>query len=292
MFGEKSLTRRSVLGSWGAGGIAAALGNILSGKAAHGQDEGAKALALVGDRWHSFDYIRTAMNRTFVDGLGLSIDYTSDSRVISEETLKKYTLLIMLMDGMIFPNGYKTPYHLIDPSMELVSEPPVEGLNEKHDMWIQPSQGKALRAWVENGGAALFYHNCNYISSANEDYRHVEGALFTGHTKFKPYTLEVTQSTHPITQGVSDFVVTEEQHYLIYDKDPADVFLRSRSMDNESYKPRRHPEQVPTCEAGWAYDYGRGRVCYLAPGHTIPTLWNPEYEKLQKNAVRWLMKEL
>jgi hypothetical protein len=29
----------------------------------------------------------------------------------------------------------------------------------------------------------------------------------------------------------------------------------------------------------------------MAPGHTIPSLWNPEYVKLQKNALRWLLRK-
>ncbi len=32
---------------------------------------------------------------------------------------------------------------------------------------------------------------------------------------------------HPITRGVKDFVVTEEQHYVVYDKDPKTVLARS-----------------------------------------------------------------
>jgi len=36
--------------------------------------------------------------------------------------------------------------------------------------------------------------------------------------------------------------------------------------------------------------YGKGRVCCLAPGHMISSLWNPEYEKVQRSAVRWLLK--
>jgi hypothetical protein len=30
----------------------------------------------------------------------------------------------------------------------------------------------------------------------------------------------------------------------------------------------------------------------MAPGHMISSLWNPEYEKLQKNAIKWLLKEI
>ena len=46
-----------------------------------------------------------------------------------------------------------------------------------------------------------------------------------------------------------------------------------------------------SCEAGWAYEYGKGRVCFMSPGHMIVNLWNPEYVKLQQNAVRWLLRK-
>jgi hypothetical protein len=29
----------------------------------------------------------------------------------------------------------------------------------------------------------------------------------------------------------------------------------------------------------------------MAPGHMIAALWNPEYVKMQKNAVKWLLHE-
>ena len=29
----------------------------------------------------------------------------------------------------------------------------------------------------------------------------------------------------------------------------------------------------------------------MAPGHAISVLWNPEYEKMQKNAARWLPRK-
>jgi type 1 glutamine amidotransferase len=42
--------------------------------------------------------------------------------------------------------------------------------------------------------------------------------------------------------------------------------------------------------AGWAYDFGKGRVVFTAVGHTLHALWQPEYLKLQKNAVGWLLR--
>ena len=44
--------------------------------------------------------------------------------------------------------------------------------------------------------------------------------------------------------------------------------------------------QSNSAESVWAYDYGKGRVCFMAPGHMITVLWNPEYKKMQKNAVQ------
>jgi hypothetical protein len=81
-------------------------------------------------------------------------------------------------------------------------------------------------------------------------------------------------------------MVTDEQHYMKYQKDPKHLLLQSVNEDGLTYK-----DLGSTAPAGWAYDYGKGRVCYLAPGHMLTDLWNPEYIKLQQNAVRWLLKQ-
>lgn len=91
---------------------------------------------------------------------------------------------------------------------------------------------------------------------------------------------------------MNDFLVTEEQHYVLYDKDPKDVLVRSVNEEGLEYSTAKYGNQGASCEACWAYEYGRGRVCFMAPGHTIPSFWNPEYVKLQKNALRWLLREV
>jgi len=96
----------------------------------------------------------------------------------------------------------------------------------------------------------------------------------------------VTNLSHPITEGVKEFTVTDEQHYMKYEKDPKHLLLESENVNGLDYK-----GLGPKCAAGWAYEYGKGRVCYLAPGHLLHVLWNPEYVKLQKNAIRWLLRQ-
>ena len=124
-----------------------------------------------------------------------------------------------------------------------------------------------------------------------QDYRDVQGATIIGHPPIRPFKVKIINHDHPITKGVNDFVVTDEQHFLIYEKDPKYVLAMSVNEDNLTYRAGKDGKPSNTCEAAWAYDYGKGRVCFFAPGHAMTALWNPEYEKMQKNAVKWLLHQ-
>lgn len=286
------LSRRSALRAIGTMGVMSGLGAPFSLFSASARLPQSDAFALVGDRWHNFDYIRTALNRTLVRESGLRVMFTPDNALLTRDTLSAHRLLIMLCDGLSFPDGYTTPYPFYEPDkMKIVNDPPLPAFAERSEMWMTPEQGTAIRRFVEAGGSAWFFHNASYISGANADFRHVEGALFTGHTPFRPYKMKIVNRDHPITRGVADFVVTEEQHYVLFDKNPKSVLVRSVNEQGLEFTAPKIGNQGASCEACWAYDYGKGRVCFMAPGHTIPSLWNPEYVKLQKNALRWLLRE-
>jgi type 1 glutamine amidotransferase len=123
-----------------------------------------------------------------------------------------------------------------------------------------------------------------------KDYREVQGATIIGHPPIRPFKVKIINRDHPITKDVNDFVITDEQHFLI-EKDPKYVLAMSVNEDNLTYRAGRDGKPSNACEAAWAYDYGKGRVCFMAPGHLITALWNPEFEKMQKNAVKWLLHE-
>ena len=253
--------------------------------------EPATALALVGDRYHNADHYRSAFGKTFVRDMGLSIDFSDDVTVLNEERLGRYRMLIVLRDGMIWPDGHGNPSSnagwWAQGQPEIVSDPPLPVIEPRSVGFMTPAMGRAVKRFVERGGAALLYHNVTYIARYNADFRAVLGAVTQGHPPVRPYRVEVVHADHPITRGTRDFVVTDEQHFMTYEGDPAHVLLRSHNDDGHEFG-----ELGTSCEAGWAFDYGRGWVCYLSPGHTIPALWNPEYVKIQQHAVRWLLREL
>ena len=250
----------------------------------------ATAFGLIGDRYHNSDYIRTGLNRTIARGVGISIDFCDDTKMLNAETLDGYKLLIILRDGMIWPDGYPdentNAAWVATGKPELKSDPPVPKGTTKPQFWIQPGQGKSVRDFVDAGGAALFLHNVTHVGLTDPDFRHVLGASYTGHPPIRTFKVKVKNSNHPIAKGVRDFIVTDEQHYMDYDKDPKHVFLETVNEDGLTYR-----EYGATAPGGWAFDYGKGRVCYMSPGHLLHVLWNPEYVKLQQNAVRWLLRQ-
>ena len=245
------------------------------------------AFALIGDRFHNSDYIRTGLGKTIGEDCGLDIEFCDQVERLNAETLASQQLLVVFRDGMVWPRGYGVAaYPGYNPAEQGArSEPAVPQAQPEAVQWITPEQGRAVRQFVQGGGSALFYHNSTYIT-ASEDYTHVQGSATQGHPPVRPYKVRITHKGHPVTQGVNDFVVTDEQHFMHYDKDPAYVLAESVNEEGHAFK-----ELGTSCQAAWAYDYGGGRVCYLAPGHTIEALWNPEYVKLQRNAVRWLLRQ-
>lgn len=271
------LTRRSALATLAASSLA------LSAKKAD-------AFALIGDRYHNSDYVRTGLTRTIEKDCGVSIDFTDETKALNAETLQGYKLLIVLRDGMIWPEGYAdetTNAAWVNTGKpKLVSEPPVPTNPNKPNFWMKPEQGKAVRSFVENGGAALFMHNVTHVGLTDPDFRHVLGASYAGHPPIRTFKVKVKNSNHPITKGIKDFIVTDEQHYMEYDKDPKYLLLETVNEEGLDYR-----KQGATAPGGWAFDYGKGRVCYFSPGHLLTVLWNPEYVKLQHNAVKWLLRK-
>lgn len=247
------------------------------------------AFALAGDRYHNLDYIRTALGKTMVRDLGVTVDFTDELSLLDTKNLADYKLLIVFRDGMIWPNGYSDdgPGQAGGGLRGIVSDPPLPHWEGNEVYWITAEQGRAVKEFVESGGGALFYHNTTYISPHNQDFRDVLGAVTEEHPPLRPFRVRIVNTNHPITTGVRDFVVTDEQHFVRYEKDPKHILMQSVNEDGKTWK-----NLGTTSVAGWAYDFGKGRVCYLAPGHLISALWNPEYVKIQQNAVKWLLRQL
>jgi type 1 glutamine amidotransferase len=243
-----------------------------------------RALALIGDRYHNPDYIRVSLDKVFKD-LDIPIDYTIQYDKLSASMLKGYQLLLILRDGMIWPGGYLGPdaYTAYEANLETPKTFP----DPKPVTWITEEQGTAIKEFVNAGNGFYALHNCSNISLSSKPYREVMGGAYISHPPLRPFEVHATANKHPITEGMAPFIVNDEQHYVIYDKDPKYVILEAENVDGLKFE-----DLGAKSIGGWAYDFGKGRVVFTAVGHTIHAMWNPQYVEIQKRSIRWLLKEL
>src|ERR1044071_3135162 len=132
-------TRRTALAALAGAALAP-----MPGKAARK----ATAFALIGDRYHNSDYIRTGLTRTIAKQLDVTIDFTDETSLLNAETLDGYKMLIVLRDGMIWPDGYggdesTNAAWVATGRPKLVCAPPLQQERAKSQFWIKPEQGKA-----------------------------------------------------------------------------------------------------------------------------------------------------
>lgn len=270
------ISRRSLLPT------VAAAGSGWLGPSSNAQTSGKRVLALIGDRYHNADYIRVALDRV-LEGLNVSVDYTINYDQLSRDVLRNYQLFLCLRDGMIWPGGYSGPdaypYQL---GLENRDFP-----EARSQQWLKEEQALALKDFVSAGNGFYSLHNNSHVSLSSKTYREVMGGAYIGHPALRPFKVRVVNASHPITHGVHDFIVNDEQHYVEYDKEKKHILLEAENIDGLTFQ-----NLGAKSTAGWAYDYGRGRVVFTSVGHTIHALWNPEYLTLQKRAVQWLLKEI
>jgi len=214
-----------------------------------------RALALIGDRYHSPIYIRENLSPALVRE-NIPVTFIENVAALSADALRNYQLLIILRDGMNWPDGY--------------TKPAVK--------WMTDSQQQAIWDFVNSGGGFLALHNAQGIYPPGGLYYKLFGGDYGGHPKPYVFTVRIENKDHPVTRGVEDFEIFDEQHTVKYYLDREHLLLRSIARDNlES-------------EAGWWREVGKGRFCYLAPGHTPEALGHPMMQRLIRNAVNWVAR--
>jgi type 1 glutamine amidotransferase len=193
--------------------------------------------------------------RPVFEAAGVVPHFTVDVRALSAENLSRVGLLVMLRDGLQRPTA--------DAKADYV--------------WMTPAQERAVVRFVEAGGGFLNLHNALALYPADGPYLKLLGGRFTTHGPLERFRVEVVDRGHPVTRGVRDFSVADEQHMPVPDK-RVHLLLQSRSDDGK------------VAAAGWVVEAGRGRVCHLANGHTREALLHPMYQRLMANAVSWCLR--
>ena len=141
----------------------------------------------------------------------------------------------------------------------------------------------AIEQHVARGGAVLALHTAVICFGDWSGWGNILGGRWAWGQSFHPpeqrVHVRVAASTHPICDGVEDFVVTDEIFHNLEPTAAWQPLLSARATPEA-------PEQ-PLC---WTHEPGAGRVFYDALGHTKSSLLNPAHRRLLTQATRWLLR--
>jgi type 1 glutamine amidotransferase len=218
------------------------------------EETGPKTLAIIGDSPHEPGHLEAGLAPVF-EAAGLAVRFAVDFRALSKETLAQVRLLILLRDGNSWPEGPDRP-----------TRP-----------WMTIEQERAVVEFVERGGAFLALHNSTGLYPEKGPYLELLGGTYEGHGPLERFRVRVADADHPVTRGVEEYEIADEQHTPRPDTSHVHVILRSISAEGVE------------AAAGWVREVGKGRVCYLANGHTRDALGHPMFRRLIANAIGWCL---
>ena len=91
--------------------------------------------------------------------------------------------------------------------------------------------------------------------------------------------VQVVNPWHPVTEGIDDFVLHDDEVYGNFEVLP-DVHPLLETL---------HPKSTRTI--GWWHVTGKSRVVYLQPGHGLTAYENPIFRRLVKQAIEWVSEK-
>jgi uncharacterized protein len=146
---------------------------------------------------------------------------------------------------------------------------------------------EAVRSGVGIGGC----HGgmCDSFRDATE-WQFMTGGQWVAHpgNSGVEYTVRITDKSHPITQGLGDFVVKSEQYYM--HTDPANKVLATTTFPSpgaDGPHVTNGPVDMPVV---WTKMYGEGRVFYCSIGHDAAVVKQPETLEIMTRGMVWAAK--
>ena len=164
---------------------------------------GAKATAftLIGDRCHNDDYIRTGLARTIGRNTSCLDRLLRRDQRVKRETLAGRKLLIILRDGMTWPDGY--PDEATNAGLGEQGEPGSSWCRRRcpspTPSLVLGSRRPGRRGYRSSPSAAEASCPCTtstYIAPYNQDFRDVLGAVTEGHPPIRTFKVKV-KNTDP-----------------------------------------------------------------------------------------------
>jgi type 1 glutamine amidotransferase len=184
---------------------------------------------------------------------GFSVDTSANASVMTEDNLKKYTLLI-------FPST-------------------------NNDVFDTDEQRLAFRRYIEAGGGFVGIHSVTGTERNWKWFKMMLGGTFSWHAKFQKYNVKVIDPSHPSMQGLPKIWEKEDECYFAKELYPGTktIFAHDITTLDVSDTTQRNlilkhaglfSELYP---AAWTHDFDGGYTWFTALGHHKKDYTDPVY---------------
>jgi type 1 glutamine amidotransferase len=110
----------------------------------------------------------------------------------------------------------------------------------------------------------------------------------SGYLEDVPMHITVVDKTHPVTQGVEDFDITDELYMCPMFEDSVHCLTRT-NLDPvpEKFRPQNAGHPRGSNMTSWVKTAERSPIVYIQHGHDNLAWVNPNFRKLMINAIKW-----
>jgi type 1 glutamine amidotransferase len=146
---------------------------------------------------------------------------------------------------------------------------------------LDETQERALEKFVEDGGGIVALHGASGTFGNSKVWLRLVGGKFSGHIPgTHKLNVIIADPKHPITKGVEDFTIVDEEYkHTLADVD-RHVLARFRERPAGS-DPKANMDIL------WTRKIGKGRMFYCALGHDKQAWENPSWQKLVVQGILW-----
>lgn len=200
---------------------------------------------------HNFAPSAAIINEFLGAADDLTVTFTDDKDILTAPELDE-------MDACVFGTGFTKTSRQPDGSL-------------KREPDLTEAQEEGLYSFVSNGKGLVGIHGTAWwIGGQAVD-------LIGGHSNWHPpgstFTVQIEDTNHAVTQGISDFDVTDEIYISAHEP-------QLHVLATAEWHGKAHP-------MAWVKSYGSGRVFYTTLGHGPDTFTKPGMQQLITQGVRW-----
>ncbi|NOY82852.1 MAG: ThuA domain-containing protein [Kiritimatiellaeota bacterium] len=138
---------------------------------------------------------------------------------------------------------------------------------------VTDTRKNGLLNWLAAGKGFVGIHAAVGAFRNSPEYRAMIGGCFMMHPPVREYQVSVVDPEHPITKGIVEFMVKDEQFIIDHDR-------RANVLCTALHRGEARP-------VAWTKSWGEGRVFYLALGHTPEACRHEMFKALLQRGADW-----